>query len=319
MPKAFSRRELRRIVRDGLIQSIEDDPRMYNLARGYWVYDEMLAALRETGWRRFGPGFKGAVYGRAGSDHCVKVLGMGVGADPLYFCERGYYLEHEQRTIRAFRDAGFAFAPDVLDLESTIRFLVDRCGVRSEQAALRASRHDVLVMERIRGVPLAIQTGRGLTYDLSIDAFDAEVLAEMERALERLRLQLERANVRLLLHNDPMPPNIVFSMNNDGGIVARLVDFEIAQNLGEPSPDFVSSTVAELYRERAVPRNPETGHYLCNLDAHLLAQSAALVSRVRKAMEASNDSILDAVEISAGIITVQAGTAWRQLCRLFGF
>src|ERR1051326_6557384 len=74
----------------------------------------------------------------------LKFLGMGVGANPLYFAERGYYLEHERNMMQRFRDAGFAFAPEVLNCDDTVRFL-KMCGVRPHQAELRVARNDVMV------------------------------------------------------------------------------------------------------------------------------------------------------------------------------
>jgi hypothetical protein len=41
-------------------------------------------------------------------------------------------------------------------------------------------------MEYIPGVPLAIQTGRYLDYDVHIDAFETSVIDEMHAALRSL-------------------------------------------------------------------------------------------------------------------------------------
>jgi hypothetical protein len=36
-------------------------------------------------------------------------MGMGVGENPLYFCERGYYIKRERDMLLEFRKSGFAF------------------------------------------------------------------------------------------------------------------------------------------------------------------------------------------------------------------
>ena len=46
--------------------------------------------------------------------------------------------------------------------------------------------------------------------------------------LKRLRRELESANSAELLHNDPMPPNIIFGLDNNESLRAWLVDFELA-------------------------------------------------------------------------------------------
>jgi len=294
---------------------------MYNLAQGYWVYNDLIADLRRAGWVRFGPGFKAGVYGHPLSQFCIKLMGMGVGQDPLYFCERGYYLEHERTMLEDFRDQGFRFAPTVLDIEDSVKFLVNQCQVRPPQAELRVRRHDLLIMEYIPGLPLATQTGYGLNYDLTIDAFLGDVVEDMCAALNALALEMQRANTMLLLHNDPMPPNIIFSLNGRREIVARLVDFELAQNLRKGSPQYVDSTVAELYRERHVPLNPFTHVPTTNLDQHLIDGSISVARRVQQAVSrpCRDESILEAVSVGIpffGGISLHLGKALRVLRRL---
>ncbi len=46
--------------------------------------------------------------------------------------------------------------------------------------------------------------------------------------LKRLCPELESANSAGLLHNDPMPPNIIFGLDNNESLRAWLVDFELA-------------------------------------------------------------------------------------------
>ena len=86
---SLGRRSFNRIVHQRELPALETDDRMYNLSPGYWVYDDLVADLSGAGWTRFGPGFKAAVYGHPNSDYCIKLLGMGVGDNPRYFCERG--------------------------------------------------------------------------------------------------------------------------------------------------------------------------------------------------------------------------------------
>jgi hypothetical protein len=276
-PKAITKRDLRRLLANRSLIGIDDNPRMYHLPSGYWVYDEMLSALRNSGWVRFAPGFKAALFGKEGSRHCIKILGMGVGENPLYFVERGYYLEHERRMLERFRSAGFVFGPSVLSMEDSIRLLVDEGGVSIRQAELRVTHHDVLAMEYINGIPFATQTGQHINYDLEIVEFDQELLTDVLVALSRLRRELESANSAGLLHNDPMPPNIIFGLDNNESLRAWLVDFELAQDLAGPSPDYVNNSVAELYWERNVPLNVHTGKYVKNLDQHLINECIRVV------------------------------------------
>jgi hypothetical protein len=142
---------LRRNIRRPTLRSIDDDERMYNLATGYWVYDDFLRDLCKAGWVRFVPGFKAGVYGHPSSKYCTKPLGMGVGENPTYFCERGYYIAHERDMLTAFRNAGFSFAPSVLNQNDSISFLKE-WGVRGFQAELQVQNDDLLVMEYIPGV-----------------------------------------------------------------------------------------------------------------------------------------------------------------------
>ena len=312
----ISRSQLKAMVRSPELRPIEGDNRFYNLAPGYWVYDELLSDLRRSGWVRFAPGFKAGLYGHSRSDFCIKILGMGVGENSLYFCERGYYLAHERSMLEDFRTSGFDFAPEPLSREDSIRFLVDQCSVNARQAETRICRDDILITEFISGVPFAIQTGRSLHYDINIIGFEEDVLKEMLAALYKLKSALEKANAQLLLHNDPMPPNIILTMDEDGDIRARLVDFELAQNLNLPSPDYVNSSVAELYLERDVPRNSNTLKHKLNLDQYLMHESIGVAEeivrtapQIRKLTDA-----LDGVSISIpflGGISIDLGRAYR--------
>ena len=93
-----------------------------------------------------------------------------------------------------------------------------------------------------------------------------------------------------------------------------MVDFEIAETLALDSPDFVTSTVKELYRERGVPLNAHTSEFTTNLDMHLLDQSAVLLDQVRRAV-AGKGSLLDtiAIEIPFTGISIEVGKAWRYI------
>lgn len=304
-------RAFRREMEKRPLCSIDQRKDLKNLATGYWVYEQMLESFRQTGWFRFAPGFKAGVYGRERQDYCIKVMGMGVGEDPLYFCERGYYLAHEREMLQTFRDFGFQFLPRVMSLSDSVEFLVRECGLEREQAELRCKLNDVMITEHIRGVPLAVQTGHFLDYSLEIDRFSTSVLFEMTEALTQLKKELARANKQGLLHNDPMPPNILFTAEN-GAIAAKLVDFELAQNLRKKSPSFVNDSVQELYRERDVPRNTQTGQYTTNLDLYLMEESITLLRQTAQLMQSmgKNSSLLDAVNISLpflGFIQVNLG------------
>jgi hypothetical protein len=68
----------------------------------------------------------------------------------------------------------------------------------------------------------------------------------MHAALETLRIQLQRANNVGLAHNDPMPPNIIFTVGTSNRIQAKLVDFELAQNYRQTNPSYVNDTVESL-------------------------------------------------------------------------
>ena len=307
LTKPISRSQFWKSVRSPILRSLDEDKRLHNLAKGFWVYDELIADLRNAGWIRFGPGFKAGVYGHPKSPYCIKILGMGVGENPLYFCERGYYIEHERNMLVDFWESGFRFAPTVLNRQDSISFL-RKCGVRPF--------HDVMVMEYIPGIPLAIQTGRHLDYDVYLDAFDTGVLDEMHTALETLRIQLQRANNSGVFHNDPMPPNIIFTMRKADKIEAKLVDFEMAQNSKKSNPTHVNSTVETLYRERGVPVNQSTLAPMSNLDIYLIDQSIDLVKRIRAASVRPDDSLLDAISIGVSFIggfSINLGRAIRSL------
>lgn len=314
--KPISRSQFKEIVRHPALPAIDGDKRFYNLAPGFWVYDELLSSLREAGWIRFAPGFKAGLYGHPQSDFCIKVLGMGVGDDPLYFCERGYYLAHERAMLEDFRTHGFNFAPQPLSREESVRFLVEHCKVSPKQAEIRVFRDDVLIMEYISGIPFATQTGRFLNYDINIVIFESNVLQDMLLALHRLKAELENANSQRLVHNDPMPPNIIFTLDEKDNICARLVDFELAQNLGKPSPEYVTNSVAELYLERDVPKNPNTHKYKQNLDQHLMHESIEVAEEIVKAaphIRKLTDA-LDGVSISIpflGGISVNLGRVYK--------
>jgi serine/threonine protein kinase len=262
--------------------SIDGDRHFYRLASSYWVYDEFLRSLSLTGWARFAAGFKAGLYAHPEHPWAIKVIGMGVGEDPLYFAERGYYLAYERQMLDTFWREGFTFAPQVMPLRRTVEFLVGECGVSREQAVRRCSQHDLLVMERIDGVALATQTGHALDYEADIAQFNGNLIGEAIVALSRLRRDLCSANKMGLLHNDAMPGNIVFSMNNDGALVARLVDFELAQDLWMGSPPYVNNSVTELYELRGVPRDVHTGRHTMTLDEYLTEASLRALEEVRQ-------------------------------------
>lgn len=316
--KPISLSQFKAMVHSPVLYPIEGDSRFYNLAPGFWVYDELLSDLQRTGWVRFAPGFKAGLYGHQHSDFCIKVLGMGVGDDPLYFCERGYYLSHERAMLEDFWDQGFDFAPQPLSREKSIRFLVDHCNVSPPQAEMRVNRDDVLIMEFISGIPFATQTGCFLNYDINIVLFANDVLKAMLVAMHKLKSELEKANTQQLLHNDPMPPNIIFTIGKDDDIRARLVDFELAQNLKKPSPEYVNHSIAELYLERDVPKNLNTHKHRKNLDQHLMHESISVAEEIVRAAPQIKElaDALDSVSISIpflGGISINLGRAFKFL------
>jgi serine/threonine protein kinase len=295
------------MIHFAILKPIEGDERFYNLAPQYWVYNELLSNLRQSGWVRFAPGFKGGLYGHPTTQYngkrvCIKILGMGVGQNPLYFCEKGFYLEHERNMLLDFRDAGFMFAPAVLEQKESINFLIKQCNVQRDQAEWRVLNNDLIVMEYISGIPFVTQTGRFLNYIPNIIVDNKYDLDEICSALESLSKQLNRANDMGLLHNDVMPPNIIFTLSADNKIEARLVDFELAQNLNKISPHYVINSVKELYAERDVPKNA-AGKYRLNLDQHLMRESIEL-AREEGAKDISSRNphwLWDYIEIKGGV------------------
>lgn len=301
--KKISKNDLKLLLSDTKITSIDNSRMFKNLPSGYWVYDKLLNILKQNGWHRFAPGFKSGVYGKEKSDYCIKILGMGVGENPLYFCEKGEYLQHERCMIEDFRKNKFIFLPNVLSVSDSIEFLKRECGVDEEQAFLRCTNNDLLIIEYIRGIPFATQTGYNLDYKLNIDIFNGFLMKEMEIALYELKKSLDNANRLGLVHNDPMPPNIIFTLDGNS-IIAKLVDFELAQNLNKISPTFVNNSVKELYNERDVPFNERTQKFKKNLDQHLLSESILVFNKISSVLDVieKNDTIWDGVSISIPFI-----------------
>lgn len=261
------------------VVSIDNDKRFKNLSKGYWVYDEFINTLISNGWTRFAVGFKAGIYAHQKHPWCIKVIGMGVGDNPSYFCERGYYLEHERNMLISFRSAGFDFQPDVMSQEESIEFLVGECGVTKEQAIARSTNNDILITEFLPGMPLLTQTGKRLESEINPLIMNDQVLFNIGIALESLKMQLDDANAQGFLHNDPIGFNIVLTLVR-GKIIAKLVDFELAQNLNEKSPGYVNASVEELYKERNVPLNLQTGRHTKNLDQHLICESIQIVEQL---------------------------------------
>jgi hypothetical protein len=217
-------------------------------------------------------------------------MGMGVGDNPSYFAGRGEYVAHERGILQAFADEYFTFQPKVKSIEESIEFLISECGIDKNIAECQCKYNNILITERIIGVPFATQTGHFLNYDPDIAVFDSEVLLQAEHALNALQKELAYANRKGLLHNDPMPSNIVFEQDEEGNIVARLVDFELAQTLNGYTPAYVSNHIPELYVERQVPNNSKTGKYLKNLDQHLLEQAIQALKQIRNTIKEMEDS-----------------------------
>lgn len=278
MKSIFHFADLKKILLDGWeMQCIDHDKSFKNLSNSYWVYDELLKGLYAKGWFRFAAGFKAGIYGNPNSDWCIKIMGMGVGENPQYFCERGYYNEHERNMLTDFAEAGFSFQPKVLSQGKSIEFLLENQIVNEEQASLRVKNNDILIMERIKGIPIATQTGYGLDYIAEYSVSSQSTKDEMHAAVFELKTELQKANTLKLLNNDPMPPNILFVLSH-GKIRARLVDFEIAQNLSKDSPEYVNKTIPDQYIHREVPKNAYTGAYTKNLDQHLIDGTISFLS-----------------------------------------
>ena len=301
--KKFTKQDLKKSLATRKIRGIDDDKTFKNLSCGYWVYDELLNCLKNKGWDRFAPGFKAGVYGNKKSDYCIKILGMGVGDNPTYFCEKGEYIRHERMMIEDFHREGFSFLPNVLSTTDSIEFLKKECGVSEEQASLRCNNNDLLIMEYIKGIPFATQTGHYLDYKLNIENIESAVIIEMVESLLDLQRKLSEANKIGLLHNDPMPPNILF-MFEGNSIVSKLVDFELAQNLKRESPNYVNISVRELYYERDVPFNNKTNKFKKNLDQHLLDGSIDVLKQILSILTLIHDhsNIWDGVSLSIPVI-----------------
>jgi len=179
--------------------------------------------------------------------------------------------------------------------KDTVKFLIENCGVSKQQAELRTFNNDILLMEYIDGIPFATQTGHFLNYIVDYTIPDSDVLAKMIQALFILKSLLMDANSKGLLNNDPMPPNIIFTLGKKKRIIARLVDFELSQNLNKESPDYVSNSVQELYRERNVPFNIHTHKYIKNLDEHLIDES---IKKLKELPTKESTTFLDSISFS---------------------
>lgn len=283
--------EFRRLQSEESAVTIEGSPRLRNLAGGHWLYDGLLLPrLLERGWARFGAGFKAGIYGHPNSPWCLKVMGMGIGDDPLFFAGCGHHNIHERQMLEAFARAGFAFQPQVMPPTESIRFLIEQCGVDAAQAEWQCAQGNALVLERISGLPLAQATGNHVHYFTRFAALTEDIIARCEQAACHLQAQLQRANQLGLLHNDPVPANIIFTCDSQGQIAARLVDFELAQDMSQDSPSHVTSFIPKQYVDREVPRNPEKGTYTKNLDEHLMDHALLALQTIRRAV-ASGEAV----------------------------
>ena len=298
-PMELTETDFYNYLKNPKIELIDNDKRLRSLSKGYWVYDEFITTLLGNGWIKFAAGFKAGLYAHPKHCWCIKILGMGVGDNPSYFCERGYYLEHERNMLIEFRDAGFSFQSNVMTQEEGINFLVKECGVIEQQAIARSNNNDILIMEFLQGIPLLIQTGKLLECEVNPYIMNDRVLRDIGMALESLRIQLDDANAQGLLHNDPIGFNIVFTLGPGDKIVAKLVDFELAQNLNKQSPEYVGTSVKELYRERSVPFNLQTGRYTKNLDQHLMGESILIVEQLSAKMKKLKDPDLSFHSVSS--------------------
>jgi hypothetical protein len=265
--------EFFRLLRKPVLKSIESNTKLKNLFNGQGVYDYFLKKLSDNGWIRFAAGFKAGIYGHQQHKWCIKVLGMGVGNNPSFFCGHGYYLEHERNMLIDFKKAGFNFQPSVMTKEETIDFLMKECGVDENHAASLSGNNNILIIEYFPGIPLVTQTGHHLYCEINPCIMNDQVLKVIGGALDFLKIQLQEANSKGLHHNDPIAFNILFVLNEKDRVIAKLVDFELAQNFNKVSPEHVNISVRQLYQQRNVPNTK-------NLDQHLLDESIRIVEQL---------------------------------------
>jgi serine/threonine protein kinase len=290
----MNKKEFKKYIESRHIKSIDLNRTFKNLSKGFWVYDELLGCLERMGWKRFACGFKSGVYANSNNKYCIKILGMGVGDNPLYFCERGYYLEHERNMMLDFSNEGFKFLPKVLSISESIDFLIRECELNEQQAIMRCCNNDLLIMDYISGIPFATVTGHYLNIINNIEEMnlDNELILEMEQSLYDLKKNLHHANNKELLHNDPMPSNIIFTLDENDKVTAKLVDFEMAQNLKKKSPEYVNESVCELYKERNVPYNIHTNKHTMNIDEYLIEKAILSFKEVPVSSEKAKKTLI---------------------------
>jgi hypothetical protein len=269
-----------RQIKSSVIISIENDTRFFNLSTDYPVDKDFINSLERNGWVRFSAGFKAGIYANRRYQWCIKILGMGLGENPSYFCGHTYYLHHEREMLLSFKRAGFDFQPNVMTHEESISFLVNECGISSKQAMARIINDDVLITELVNGVPLLTQTGKNLECFINPVILNNKILFDIGLALEYLKMQLDEANANGFMHNDPIGFNIILAMNKKKKVIAKLVDFELAQNLNKKTPEHVSIVVDQLYRERGVPFNSQSGEHTKSLDQHLMDESIQIIEQL---------------------------------------
>ena len=76
-----------------------------------------------------------------------------------------------------------------------------------------------------------------------------------------------------------MPPNIIFTVDEEDKIVAKLIDFETAQDLSANTPEYVENHVRELYWERHVPMD-DLGRFTKTLDQYLIDADLVLLEKL---------------------------------------
>jgi hypothetical protein len=103
--KILSKEDFIKAVESPHFEDIKHLDYIKNLSKGYWVYDELIECLSNRNWIRFAPGFKAGVYLHPQHKFVIKILGMGVGDNPVYFCEKGEYLDHERKMMVKFRNS----------------------------------------------------------------------------------------------------------------------------------------------------------------------------------------------------------------------
>jgi len=229
--------------KDNLIKIIGDFPSLFfeggvdgKVADVHWVYRDMIDALEDSGWFRAAVGFKSGIYAHKGNSYVLKIMGMGMGEAPHYYCGKGFYNAHEKMMLQSLESLGFDWGPKVLGTQETINIL-QHYGVSEEQATLRSVNHDVLLVERIAGIPLGRFTGKD--DEVLNTVFNIERPVEIASALYEFKQKVVKANKKGFYHNDLVSPNLLLTAKENGMLGIKAVDFNLASD-GSAIPECVT-------------------------------------------------------------------------------